>query len=111
MLGFAQLFKSGDVVVTARNPNGDARGKSVSSDGAFRAAQPRVDAARIRALFERSELAIAVLDRRGVVVATSARAREVLPRLATGEPLPDQLPAPLSRVSVDGGETLLLFED
>jgi signal transduction histidine kinase len=68
------------------------------------------DAARIRALFERSELAIAVLDRRGVVVATSARAREVLPLLVTGKPLPAHLPAPLSRVAVDGGETLLLFD-
>src|SRR3954463_7278197 len=68
------------------------------------------DAARVRALFERSELAMAVLDRSGVVVASSARAREVLPGLETGRRLPDKLPAPLQRVAVDGGETLLLFD-
>src|SRR3954470_9771771 len=68
------------------------------------------DAARVRALFDRSELAMAVLDRSGVVVASSARAREVLPGLETGRRLPDKLPAPLQRVAVDGGETLLLFD-
>jgi two-component system, OmpR family, phosphate regulon sensor histidine kinase PhoR len=68
------------------------------------------DAARVRALFDRSELAMAVLDREGVVVATSARAREVLPGLVTGRRLPDKLPAPLQQVDVDGGETLLLFD-
>jgi two-component system phosphate regulon sensor histidine kinase PhoR len=68
------------------------------------------DAARVRALFERSELAIAVLDRTGVVVATSARAREVLPGIVVGERLPDDLREPVSRVAVDGGETLLLFD-
>jgi signal transduction histidine kinase len=68
------------------------------------------DAARVRALFDRSELAMAVLDRTGVVVASSARAREVLPGLVTGSRLPDKLPAPLQQVEVDGGETLLLFD-
>src|SRR5437763_3483874 len=68
------------------------------------------DAARIRALFERSDLAIAVLDRAGVIVATSARAREVLPGVVAGERLPEQLRAPISRVDVDGGETLLLYD-
>jgi two-component system phosphate regulon sensor histidine kinase PhoR len=68
------------------------------------------DAARVRALFDRSELAMAVLDRGGVVLASSARAREVLPGLETGRRLPDKLPAPLQRVAVDGGETLLLFD-
>src|SRR4051795_6369664 len=67
------------------------------------------DAARVRALFDRSELAMAVLDRSGVVVASSARAREVLPGLETGRRLPDKLPAPLQRVAVGGGEALLLF--
>jgi signal transduction histidine kinase len=68
------------------------------------------DAARVRALFERSELAMAVVDREGIVLAVSVRAREVLPGLETGSRLPEQLPAPLSRVPVDGGETLLLFD-
>src|SRR4051794_13515847 len=68
------------------------------------------DAARIHALFERSELAVIVLDRSGGVVAISARAREALPRVRAGEPLPDQLPPLVSRVPVDGGETLLLFD-
>jgi two-component system, OmpR family, phosphate regulon sensor histidine kinase PhoR len=68
------------------------------------------DAARIRALFERSELAMAVLDRDGIVVATTVRAREVLPGLNAGEPVPDHLRAPVSRVAVDGGETLLIFD-
>src|SRR3954447_2952669 len=68
------------------------------------------DAGRVRALFERSELAMAVLDRNGVVVAPSARAREVLPGLETGRRLPEKLPQPLQQVDVDGGETLLLFD-
>src|SRR3954454_1986195 len=68
------------------------------------------DAARVRALFERSELAMAVLDREGVVVTASARAREVLPGIETGRRLPEKLPAPLQQVEVDGGETLLLFD-
>jgi two-component system phosphate regulon sensor histidine kinase PhoR len=68
------------------------------------------DASRVRALFDRSELAIAVLDRDGVVVTTSARAREVLPGLETGHRIPEKLPAPLQEVAVDGGETLLLFD-
>ena len=75
-----------------------------------RAPEDVKDAARIRALFERSELALAILDRTGVVVLVSARAHEVLPGLVTGMPLPRELRDPVSRVKVDGGETLLIFD-
>ena len=67
------------------------------------------DALRGRTLFERSELAVVALQR-GEVARASAGARELVPGLEVGRPLPARAPFPLARVEVGGGETLLFYD-
>jgi two-component system phosphate regulon sensor histidine kinase PhoR len=66
--------------------------------------------ARMEALFEHSDLAIAAVNGDGVVTATSARARELLPGVRVGAPVPATLPVRAAQVHVDADETLLLFD-
>jgi two-component system phosphate regulon sensor histidine kinase PhoR len=81
-----------------------------------RTPEDRIEAERGRVLIEESRETVVVLDGTGRVIAASRRARESLPGLREGEPLPEEVarsnqgPAPVAvPYEVDGRRETLLY--